>query len=64
MFIERITEGFGMNMRELAVEFQRKNRGKGVVSKVNDYSFEFSTLPDKNGKVETTVYMLSYFLNV
>lgn len=53
-----------MSMQELVVEFQKKNRGKGTVSKVNDYSFEFFTLPDKNGKVETTVYMLSYFLNL
>lgn len=51
-----------MNMNEIAAEFQRKNRGKGTVSKITDYSFEFYTIPDKNGKSETTIYMISYFV--
>lgn len=51
-------------MEENAMSFQRKNRGKGVVTKVTDSSFEFTTFPDKNGKTVTTVYMLSYFLDL
>lgn len=51
-------------MKELANKFWQKNRTKGKVVKVTDYSFWWETFPDKNGNTQTTVYMESYFLEV
>ena len=51
-------------MQETADKFWKQNRGKGRVTKVNDYSFVWETLPDKDGKTKTTVYMASYFLSL
>lgn len=51
-------------MKELADEFWKKNKGKGMVTKVTDYSFTWSSLPDKNGKTIETVYYPSYFLKL
>ncbi len=51
-------------MEKMANEFQRQHRGKGKVTKVNDYSFVWETLPDKNGNTKQTVYMLSYFMKI
>lgn len=48
-------------MEEYAVTFQKQHRGTGRVTKVTDYCFYWETLPDKNGKTTTTVYMESYF---
>lgn len=50
-----------MNMQELANKYARTHRGSGSVSKVNDYSFVWETLPDKNGKTQVTVFYASYF---
>ena len=53
-----------MDMQKIADKFQREHRGKGTVSHVTDYSFQYTTLPDKNGKTESCTYMLSYFLEL
>lgn len=37
---------------------------KGEVSKITDYSFEYTTFPDKNGKTESTIYTKSYFMKI
>ena len=54
------------NMREMSYEFERQkgNLGKGMVTKVTDYSFVWTTNPDKNGNTKETVYYASYFVNV
>lgn len=51
-----------MNMQELSDKFWKDHRGSGRVTSVTNYSFTWETLPDKDGKVKATVYMLSYFL--
>ena len=49
-------------MEELAREHERKHAGH--VTKTTNYSFEFETVPNKDGKVEKYVVMLSYFLKL
>lgn len=49
-------------MEKVANEFWRQHRGQGRVVKVNDYSFVWETLPDKNGNTKQVTYMLSYFM--
>lgn len=53
-----------MDMKKIAAKFQNDHLGKGEVSKVTDYSFTYTTLPDKNGKTATEVYYLTWFLNI
>lgn len=53
-----------MNMNNIANEFATKNRAKGTLKRVTNYSFDFETNVDKNGKSVTTTYMESYFLNL
>ena len=49
-------------MEEYAEAYQKKHKGKGKVSNVKDYSFEFTTLPKKeNEKEKVYTVMLSYF---
>ena len=50
------------NMEELARKYERKHAGH--VTKITNYSFEFETVPNKDGKVEKYVVMLSYFLKL
>ena len=50
------------NMEELAREYERKHAGH--VTKITSYSFEFETVPNKDGKIEKYVVMLSYFLKL
>ena len=40
-------------MEELAREYERKHEGH--VTKITNYSFEFETVPNKDGKVDYTV---------
>ena len=49
-------------MEELAREYERKH--KGHVIKITNYSFEFETVPNKDGKVEKYVVMQSYFFKM
>lgn len=49
-------------MEELAREYERKH--KGHVTKITSYSFEFETVPNKDGKVEKYVVMRSYFFEM
>lgn len=46
-------------MQDLATQYCKTHKGR--VTKLNDYSFEFETLPDKDGKVKKYTVMLSYF---
>ena len=48
-------------MKELAKQYQKEHRGQGEVTKVTDYSFDFTSLPDKNGNTKTVSVMRSYF---
>ena len=47
-------------MYEVANKYARTHRGGSVV-KVNDYSFVWETVPDKNGKTQVIVFYESYF---
>ena len=49
-------------MEELARKYERKH--KGHVTKITSYSFEFETVPNKDGKVEKYVVMSSYFFKM
>lgn len=49
-------------MEKIAKEFQN-NHKKGVVSNVTSYSFKY-TETAKNGSVNETIYMKSYFEEV
>ena len=49
-------------MEELAREYERKHADH--VTEITSYSFEFETVPNKDGKVEKYVVMLSYFLKL
>ena len=49
-------------MEELAREYERKH--KGHVTKITNYSFEFETVPNKDGKVEKYVVMRTYFFKM
>ena len=49
-------------MEELARKYERKHEGH--VTKITDYSFEFETVPNKDGKVERYVVMSSYFFKM
>lgn len=51
-------------MQKIANDFWTKNRGKGVVDKVTDYSFVWTTNPNKEGKTSTIVYYMSYFVKL
>lgn len=51
-------------MEEVANKFWKQHRGQGKVVKVNEYSFVWETLPDKNGNTKQTIYMLSYFVEL
>ena len=42
-------------MEELVKEYERKHAGH--VTKINSYSFEFETVPNKDGKVERYTVM-------
>lgn len=53
-----------MDMNKIAKQFANDHLGKGTVDKVTDYSFQYTTLPDKNGKSESVVYMQSYFVEL
>lgn len=51
-------------MQEYANEFEQKNWKKGVVSKVTDYSFDFTEHPDlrkPEKQPKKVTYFLSYF---
>ncbi len=49
-------------MLEYTKDFQSKNLNKGLVSKITDYSFTFTTQPKKdNVQPKSVTYMLSYF---
>ena len=50
-------------MRKYAYEYEVKHKKTGMVSKLEDYRFLFTTYPDKNGKTNQTVFYKSYFLN-
>lgn len=53
------------SMDSYAREYQHKNRGKGTVSNVNNYSFKFTELPKNNNeKPKEYVVMKSYFLTL
>ena len=47
-------------MEELAREYERKHAGH--VTKITGYSFEFETVPNKDGRTERYVVISSYFL--
>lgn len=47
------------NMEELAREYERKHEGH--ITKITSYSFEFETVPNKEGKTKKYVVMRSYF---
>lgn len=49
-------------MEKIANEFWKQHRGQGRVISVNDYSFVWETLPDKNDNTKQVTYMLSYFV--
>ena len=49
-------------MEELARGYEQKHAGH--VTKMTSYFFEFETVPNKDGKVEKYVVMLSYFLKL
>ena len=49
-------------MKELAMQYERQHAGR--VTKITNYSFEFETLPDKNGSTKKYVVMKSYFLKL
>lgn len=49
-------------MEELARKYARNHAG--YVTKITSYSFEFETVPNKDGKVEKYVVMLSYFFKL
>lgn len=51
-------------MEEVANKFWKQHRGQGRIVKVNEYSFIWETLPDKNGNIKQTIYMLSYFVEL
>lgn len=49
-------------MKEYAVDFEFKHINKGIVTKITDYSFTFTTKPKKeNEQPKSIVYYLSYF---
>lgn len=50
-----------MDMRKKASEYQASHKN-GYVSKVTDYSFEFTTHPKENEKQKSCVFYESYFL--
>ena len=52
------------SMEDYAREYQHKNRGKGTVSNVNNYSFKFTELTKNNEKPKEDVVMKSYFLTL
>ena len=49
-------------MKELAREYERKHAGH--VTKITSYSFEFETVPNKEGRTKRYVVMSSYFLKL
>lgn len=52
------------SMEDYAREYQHKNRGKGTVSNVNNYSFKFTELTKNNEKPKEYLVMKSYFLTL
>lgn len=50
-------------MQDYAAQYQKQHRGKGTVSNVTNYSFVFTTLPDKQGNQSSVVVMESWFWN-
>lgn len=54
-----------MDMRKIAKQFQNDHLGKGVVDKVTDYSFRYTTTPkNENEKPKETIYMESWFVEL
>lgn len=51
-------------MRKYAYEYEMKHKKEGMVSKLEDYRFLFTTYPDKNGKTESYWVMASWFLDL
>ena len=49
-------------MEELARKYERKHEGH--VTKITSYSFEFETVPNKEGKTKKYVVMRSYFFKM
>ena len=49
-------------MEKLAREYERKHAGH--VTKITSYSFEFETVPNKEGRAKKYVMMSSYFLKL
>lgn len=51
-------------MREYAYEYEMKHKNKGMVTKLEDYRFLFTEKADKNGKSNSYLVMLSWFLDL
>lgn len=52
-------------MQEYARQYQHKNRGKGIVSNVTDYSLKFTTFPEKDTEQpKEYVVFKSWFLEL
>ena len=53
------------DMKTIARMFANDHIGKGVVSHITDYSFMYTTTPkNEKEKQVSTVYMLSYFMEI
>lgn len=52
-------------MKKIAKVFQNNHIGKGIVDKVTEYSFRYTTIPkNENDKPKSYIYMKSWFLEL
>lgn len=51
-------------MEKYATQYQQEHRKQGEVSKINNYSFWFTTTPKGNAEPKTCILMKSWFLDI
>ena len=51
-------------MEKYATQYQHEHRNQGEVSKINSYSFRFTTMPKGNTEPKTCIIMKSWFLDI
>lgn len=51
-------------MKKYATQYRHEHRNQGEVSKINSYSFWFTTAPKESAEPKTCILMKSWFLDI